>query len=345
MMGPKVEVVYDGEKFTLPGGYARAEGRLAGTPGDNLVEFAGRVCYDAFPPLRPGRPSAEYHANVRALRHHSLHAHLVDTFDVEARPNRPGADPVFKALLALQNRPGVWVTFADPDHLRFAVSLRAVIEWDEHGLATDGAALAWADGVFEAKAAVYAALHASAVARYPLAAAGLRRPVPAEDLSPGFRVRRDRPIHARERWTSVYVDGVSRDLLQELVRHHWQANPSVRSTRYCDEGFSRQMLHPAYTACGDGDMAAVADGAFRAAKESYKRAFAGLRARDVDEKTARGAARSLLPGATETKMVFSASAFQWNHILDLRAAEATGKVDPEIKNLAAILRERLAGRL
>lgn len=337
MSGPKVEVVYDGSFFTLPDRYKDrvAPGRLAGSPGDNLVEFAGRLCYDAFPPERPGRESPDYHANVRKLRHHSLHAHLVDTYAADGSPEEVAA-----LTAALHCRPGVWVTDVGPDGLRFAASLRALIEWSDHGPIVDTAAR-FADRVRAASAAALKACAASAAARYRLAAADL--PVPHGEVAK-IDVRPDSALYDKEAWVSLYIEGVSRDVLQELVRHHWQTNPSVRSTRYVDEGTSAQIVHPELAALREDDpLRKEALALFGAAKLVYQKVFAGLKfGCGVADKSARGAARSCLPGATETRMVFSASLFQWRHILALRKNEATGAVDPEVKRLADLVAQALA---
>jgi thymidylate synthase (FAD) len=56
------------------------KGQLAGSELANLIEFAGRVCYDS---LGKGRPSAEYHANILASGHGSVTEHASITFLIE----------------------------------------------------------------------------------------------------------------------------------------------------------------------------------------------------------------------------------------------------------------------
>lgn len=319
-VAPLVHVLYTPGVFTQPPGWPPfPPARFASTPGDNLAEFSGRVAYDSFYNGR-GRDSAAYHAHILETRHNSVYAHAVETFEFASND----AALTLECLQALQLRPGVWVTEAVQGRVRFALSLRAVIEWQEHGIGEPTLfARTLGDRLVE---------HLKPL--YPLA-------LSARTFTPdwGPPVRRVEPETPHERWASLYVEGVSRDLLQELVRHHWQANPSVRSTRYVDEADSTQIVHPALE--DHADLAGAVQAGAAATRALYARVFAGLCDRGVDTKTARGAARSALPGATETRLVFSLSAFQAAHLLALRGNQATGAVDPEIRRLAALMRAAL----
>lgn len=319
MSDPLVHVLYTNGTFVLPpDAPPTPAGRLASTPGDNVCEYAGRICYDSlYAPT--ARPTPDYHVNVRAERHHSVYAHVVDTF--EAKFDDSPLDP-YGVLSALQLRPGVWVTRADPDRIRFCLSLRAVIEWADHGCAPDDR---WAS-------AVYAALIRDLKPLYPMALAGL--PVPGSFGPAASRVRKVAPETDYERWCSLLISGVSRDLLQELVRHHWQANPSVRSTRYCDESGARCVDHPFLT----GPALEAAERARTASREAYTSVYEILTQNRVPKKTARGAARSCLTGATETKLVFSLSLFQARHLWSQRSAAGA---EPEIRRLADAIRTAL----
>ena len=338
MNTPHVTLVYQHGTFTLPEQYKEHNpDRLASTPGDNLAEFAGRLCY-ASVLSQKGRITPEYHEHILATKHHSVYAHAVETFEVTHTKlkSNDSDDVLYQCLCALQSRPGVWVTEIGDTSFRFCLSLRAVIEWHQHGPVTSANTMG---RVLTADRAdrIYSVIYNSLVEEFPLT---LSTSVHSKNnlvILNNLNVKRVKPRNDKECWVSLYIEGVSRDLLQELVRHHYQTNPSVRSTRYVDEGFSTQILHPAIP---EAEVDLARD-VFYACKESYRTLYAKLIAAGVDTKTARGAARSLLPGATETKMVFSLSRFQAKHLLSLRANSSTGAVDPEILRLARAMREIL----
>lgn len=317
MIQPHVSICYRPGEFVLPARYIGKvpAGRLASTPGDNVAEAAGRLCYDSLTSVA-GRPTPEYHAHIRETRHHSVYGHVVETFEALVVSPTHG----FQLLTALIGRPGVWITLVNRDTIRFAISLRAVIEWDNHGV---GGELSQKTGE---------TIRDMLSHKYPFTLAGCG----GQDVT--LEARHIRPVTPelpQEKWVSLYIEGVSRDFLQEWVRHHYQANPSVRSTRYCDEGGSHQIIHPAIQGTALENLAAHhTDNARRA----YRLVYTQLIGDGVDRKTARGAARSLLPGATETRMVFSLSEFQAKHILHLRADHGTGTVDPEVSRLAEMMR-------
>jgi thymidylate synthase ThyX len=302
--------------------------RYASTPVDNLCELAGRVCYDSHC-AQHARPSPEYHENIYRTDHLSVYAHAVFAF--EAAPPAPADELTLHRALAA--RPGVWVTRVSPVTVRFAASLRALIEWPRHGLPLCGPDRAAVAGQADFAAALGRGCLSAAARVGPLAT---REAVAGGDGGPGVAwVRPIVPFGPLETWASVYLEGVSRDLLQELVRHHWQANPSVRSTRYVDEAESTYVPHPALSG-RPAESRAHLSAAY--ARQTYKAVFDELTAGGVDKKTARGAARSVLPGGTETRLVFTASAFQWGHIFKQRLGQVTGAADPEIVRLAALLR-------
>lgn len=344
-MIPTVHLLYHDRQFTPPPLDAdHPPDRLASTPGDNLAEYAGRLCYSSLHQTK-ARPTSEYHPNIHETKHYSVYAHAVETFEVRIN-GAPGASTMkywegwTSLLLALHDRPGVWVTAADTwtGYLRFAVSLRAILEWREHGAIELGLVRGQ-----DAASYLHTQLLALLTPHYPFTLAGAPAPAEHADVPwmEGLQCKLVAPQYSQEKWASLYLAGVSRDLLQELVRHHWQTNPSVRSTRYCDESDSTQIMHPAAV-----DHSATLTNAilntYDQAKETYRMIFDHLTAAGVDKKQARGAARNVLPGATETKLVYSLSEFQAKHILGLRLAQSTGSADAEIHRLAAKMKDVLS---
>ncbi|WP_040340196.1 FAD-dependent thymidylate synthase [Candidatus Blastococcus massiliensis] len=148
---------------------------------------------------------------------------------------------------------------------------------------------------------------------------------------------------------SMYLTGVSRSLSHELVRHR-HFSYSQLSQRYVPER-DAEMVEPAVIA-EDPELHALFVAATGAALEAYDRLLAGLEDRFADvpngtlrRKQARQAARSVLPNATETRIVVTGNYRAWRHFVAMRASE---HADVEIRELAvACLRElqRVAGNV
>jgi thymidylate synthase (FAD) len=148
---------------------------------------------------------------------------------------------------------------------------------------------------------------------------------------------------------SMYLTGVSRSLSHELVRHR-HFSYSQLSQRYVPEG-DAEMVEPAVVA-EDPELHALFLASTAAALEAYEQLLAGLEQRFADlpnatlrRKQARQAARSVLPNATETRIVVTGNYRAWRHFVAMRASE---HADVEIRELAiACLRElqRVAGNV
>ena len=140
---------------------------------------------------------------------------------------------------------------------------------------------------------------------------------------------------------SLLLEGVSRSLTHELVRHRAGFAYSQLSQRYVDESEAAFVVPPAIV----GDEAL--EGAWRRQIEEAQRAYVSL----VDQlmqryawvqdkvhrrKMAREAARGVLPNSTETKIVVTGNARAWRTMLELRSSEAA---ELEIRRMAiAVLR-------
>ena len=125
---------------------------------------------------------------------------------------------------------------------------------------------------------------------------------------------------------SVLVEGVSRSLTHELVRHRAGWAYSQLSQRYVDESEANFVVPPAII----GDEAL--ESRWREQVEGAQRSYVSL----VDElmqrygwiadkvhrrKMAREAARAVLPNSTETKIVATANVRAWRTMLELRSSE------------------------
>lgn len=338
----RIEIVWDGRDFSVPAGLGTPkDGQLASTPLDNVVELAGRSCYDSL-----GKPKSrltpDYHEHIVEVGHLSVQEHANLTFDI-AFDGEPGPHPLppydyMAVAYSLLNRPGIWVrpaTLGRGATLRLTTNLRAVREWDRWGGGVPGGA---------------ENLHAGWLGQWVQKLTAERMPHGMCGLSPA--VAKDNelwvavvpPETDEEVWVSTYIKNVSRGLTHELVRHGDYTAISQRSTRFVDEATSAWAWHPLfqqyYDHIKDPDAGVWLSDAETACRQAYKHAVQDLMAyligKGVDKgtarKQARGAARGVLGNALETDLIFSASLAQWKRMILLRAHPAA---DAEIRLLFA----------
>ncbi|MEO5826540.1 MAG: FAD-dependent thymidylate synthase [Gemmatimonadales bacterium] len=141
----------------------------------------------------------------------------------------------------------------------------------------------------------------------------------------------------------VLIEGVSRSLTHELVRHRAGFGYSQLSQRYVDESEAAFVMPPAMQ--GDTELEEVWSTQVAAAQDSYVAAVEGLMERYAwveskvhRRKMSREAARSLLPNATETKIVVSGNIRAWRTMLELRLGEGAER---EIRRCAVRVLETL----
>src|SRR5689334_6753659 len=140
---------------------------------------------------------------------------------------------------------------------------------------------------------------------------------------------------------SLLLEGISRSLTHELVRHRAGWAFSQLSQRYVDESEANFVVPPAMI----GD--AALEGAWREQMEGAQAAYVRLVETLMERyawvpdkvhrrKMAREAARGVLPNSTETKIVVTGNARAWRTMLELRSSEGA---ELEIRRLAvAVLR-------
>jgi thymidylate synthase (FAD) len=140
---------------------------------------------------------------------------------------------------------------------------------------------------------------------------------------------------------SILIEGVSRSLTHELVRHRAGFAYSQLSQRYVDESEASFVIPPAIV--GEETLAAP----WREQIEQAQAAYVDLVAKLMERygwvadrvhrrKMSREAARAVLPNATETKIVVTANARAWRTMLELRSSEGA---ELEIRRMAiAVLR-------
>src|SRR5213596_2172105 len=146
---------------------------------------------------------------------------------------------------------------------------------------------------------------------------------------------------------SVYVlliEGISRSCSHELVRHRAGFGYSQISQRYVDESHAAFVMPPAVA--GDATLEREWEAQVTAAQAAYVRAVDGLMERYTwvtdkvhRRKMAREAARSVLPNATEVKIVVSGNSRAWRTMLELRCGEGA---ELEIRRMAIACLRALA---
>jgi thymidylate synthase (FAD) len=138
---------------------------------------------------------------------------------------------------------------------------------------------------------------------------------------------------------SLLLEGVSRSLTHELVRHRAGFSYSQLSQRYVDESEACFVVPPAIA----GDE--LLEGAWRAQVESAQSTYVALVSQLMERygwvadkihrrKMAREAARGVLPNSTETKIVVTGNARAWRTMLELRSSEGA---ELEIRRLAVLV--------
>ncbi|MCE2953097.1 MAG: FAD-dependent thymidylate synthase [Gemmatimonas sp.] len=137
---------------------------------------------------------------------------------------------------------------------------------------------------------------------------------------------------------SLLLEGISRSLTHELVRHRAGFAYSQLSQRYVDESDAQFVMPPAII--GDVPLEDAWTAQVGAALDSYVGLVEQLMSRYawVDDKVhrrkmAREAARGVLPNSTETKIVVTGNARAWRTMLELRSSEAA---ELEIRRLAVL---------
>jgi thymidylate synthase (FAD) len=140
---------------------------------------------------------------------------------------------------------------------------------------------------------------------------------------------------------TFYLTGVSRSFTHELIRHR-HFSYSQLSQRYVPERNAAMVepdviaqdpeLHKKFVEATEASVRAYND-----LLEGLESRFAGVENGTLRRKQARQAARSVLPNATETRIVVTGNYRAWRHFIAMRATE---HADVEIREIAvACLRE------
>jgi len=134
----------------------------------------------------------------------------------------------------------------------------------------------------------------------------------------------------------LLIEGISRSCSHELVRHRAGFGYSQLSQRYVDESDAAFVMPPAIQgdAVMEREWQAQVEGAQAAYVQSVERLmtkYEWVASKVHRRKMAREAARSVLPNATEVKIVVSGNVRAWRTMLELRLGEGA---ELEIRRMA-----------
>lgn len=145
---------------------------------------------------------------------------------------------------------------------------------------------------------------------------------------------------------TLIIEGVSRTLTHEFVRHRVGMSPSQLSQRYVDESDTAFVVPPdlKVDVLNSTEAGQIWIESCEKAKEDYIKITTHLASKDnkltgtEKRKYARQAARSVLPNATETKIQMTGTARAWRNFIELRASR---HAEPEIRILAHMVWQKL----
>lgn len=170
------------------------------------------------------------------------------------------------------------------------------------------------------------------------------KPNPATADNPGYllNILRQRHFSVLEHGTATFLfQGVSRNDTHELIRHRHFSYSEV-SQRYVDPDNLKMVQHPLLrfvygeSVDLDGD---VFDADLQA-RSRYRRVLGKLEGMGFKGKKAREAARSVLPGMMETRIVVTGNYRAWRHFINIRGSEhADASIRAIALDVAGILKE------
>lgn len=137
---------------------------------------------------------------------------------------------------------------------------------------------------------------------------------------------------------TYYIEGVSRSLTHELVRHRWPAYSQL-SQRYVKIADSLPYVIPPLVRDRE-KLERLLQEASDYAVAAYENLVREIQSElpEASRKQVREAARAVLPNMTETKIVISANLRAWRDLLEQRL---DANADAEIRELARLLLDDL----
>lgn len=165
------------------------------------------------------------------------------------------------------------------------------------------------------------------------------RPNPATATNDGYLEN----IQNQKHWSvfghasvTIYVDGVTRNLSHEFIRHSHFRYSEV-SQRYCDASEFDFVIHPGLQTISRESFDLM-EQAVNAGRRAYESIMADLAMQGIERKQARQAARHVLVSGTETKFLATANLQGWRDMLEKRLSPAA---DAEFREVAKAIFEIL----
>lgn len=341
------------DSVILPASYDKPNhDQMQGTIAEQLIELAGRTCYDSFGTdenSKPkGRSSAKFHAHLKEVKHFSVYEHVNFTI------NAGYWDDCYVAACCV-NRKGVYYSNCN----EVTVNLRAAIEWDQNTTEDN----------FDSELSISTRIK-DAVFYYASQFAPQIFGSPSMYFTsdfPEYTLKTDN-LTDNQAFISMYMYG-SRGFSHEQVRHRFSM--SQRSTRYVDEDGSLYIQHPLVTkflndpsavdeiTASHGYLATatymetrryinenIIKTSVDADRLTYQKLVKSLEKYGLDNgldkqtarKQARGAARNYLGNGLATEMIFTAPISGWKIMLRQRLHPAA---DAEIRTIYGYVLDEL----
>jgi hypothetical protein len=241
-------------------------------------------------------------------------------------------------MLSCLNRPGVYVNKVGKE-IRITANVRSIKEW-----------YLWNNNIVNDSVHNMLGYFLRREARkyVPFALKEVNKELEELNVdSDHFKIVFDK-VDPNERWITILVSGVSRNLSHEQVRHKFSTAVSQRSTRYVDESDTEFEWHPLLNKYETKDKNLGIDilKLEVSSRDIYTRTYNYLEeclSKDgIDKftakKQARGAARGALLTCLGTEFVFSATIAQWKRMLSQRMSDAA---DAEIRLMYNLILEKL----
>ncbi|MBW7856838.1 MAG: FAD-dependent thymidylate synthase [Leptonema sp. (in: Bacteria)] len=277
--------------------------QFSGNDYENMLEYAGRICYDSFGKEK-SRPSVEYLQHIVESRHTSVLGHGL------IHIKWPSENYVKEFVWNYRSEPG-WYIYEQV----LSVNLRFV----ERNLSS----------LYQN----YPEIVKLFADRYPNI---------IETKEVAAKTELNEAATGQHSWLNFEV-GCSRSCSHELIRHSFQSSISQRSTRYVNESEFKPILHPIVETLDTETCTKINDiteNIRRQIVDGYTTVISlvkdGLSIQGSATnltKTARGAAARLLPHGLPTKIVYSVSIRELKEIIQQRVVEG-GVADLEIYRVA-----------
>lgn len=324
----KVEIIGINGELVLPREhFTHIEHQLDSTPGDNLIEVAGRVCYDSFD-QKKSRSSQDYHAHIQEVGHHSVTGH--GSVTIVIGNERQAKDFAWQ----YRDEPGWCIAPGTADEY-FYVS--ANIRFLNRVCRSTTIDLARSSQIIDL-------LVAKAVSLYPMS----MNVTTSGNAIFYPHVETDHMIKTLKTQNHYFITmllEMSRSCSAEWNRHLFESALSQESTRYVEiKDIGSDIYHPFLRRVEDTNVydkiKEIIDLYRSDSLIAYQEVYEILNTflcdvfpseKLANKKIARGAAARLLPMGVKTKQVYTASLRQWKEIFAQRITESA---DLEIRLLA-----------